>query len=506
MINSSHRASAVRSGFVLFAMCLAAIAMPLTFTGPAVALGAIFRDLGGSPVALNWITNAFMLGFASALMAMGTLADRYGRKRAFLAGTGAFALASLGLAFAASIETFIALRAVQGIAAALAFASGLAALAQDLDGPHRMRAFSLVGTSFGIGLCCGPVSAGAMVNAIGWHSIFWLVVALTCAAFTTALMFMRESHDPEARTLDWPGALTFTGALSLLTWGVLQAPASGWSDPLVLALLAAAAVLAAWFVRIETHAARPMLDLSLFRFPRFVGVQLLAAAPAYAFVVLLVLMPIRFVGIEQIGEPLTGRMMFILSAPLLILPLAAGFLVRWIAPAFLCGIGLLICASGLYWLSRMPVGTQLDAFAGPLLTIGIGISLPWGLMDGLAVSVVPKERAGMAAGIFSTIRVAGECIALALVNALLGGVIAVRLPGGNASLAAQKLVTGNMAEGADLLAPMPAAEIVQHYGSAFSLLLDVLTGITILTAIVVFLSLNVRSDQRDETAIAIGAE
>jgi hypothetical protein len=97
-----------------------------------------------------------------------------------------------------------------------------------------------------------------------------------------------------------------------------------------------------------------MLDLTLFRFPRFVGVQFLAAAPAYGFVVLLVLLPIRFIGIEGMSEIKAGQLMICLSGPLLVLPLLAGQLARWIAPATICGVGLLVAAAGLVWLSLTP--------------------------------------------------------------------------------------------------------------------------------------------------------
>ncbi|RVB95053.1 MFS transporter, partial [Mesorhizobium sp. M7A.F.Ca.AU.002.06.1.1] len=154
--------------------------------------------------------------------------------------------------------------------------------------------------------------------------------------------------------LDWAGAGTFTIALASLTYGVLQAPQSGWADPLVVTLLAASIICFVAFVVVERQAQRPMLDLTLFAYPRFVGVQFLAAAPAYAFVVLLVLLPIRFIGIEGMNEIKAGQLMICLSGPLLILPMLAGQLARWIAPATICGVGLLVAAAGLVWLSLTP--------------------------------------------------------------------------------------------------------------------------------------------------------
>lgn len=485
--------AAARRLLVLLTVCLAAAAMPLAFTGPAVALPAISHALGSSPVALNWVTNAFMLAFGSSLMASGSLADGYGRKRLFLLGVAAFALISLGLAAAPDIVWFDLLRAAQGAAAAVAFSAGMAALAQEFDGESRLRAFSFVGTSFGIGLAFGPVTAGAMIEGFGWPAIFVIVVVLALISLALGTVVLSESRDPEARGLDWPGALSFTAALSLFTFGVLQAPESGWSDPVVLGLLLGGAAIFVLFCVIENRVARPMLDLSLFRYPRFVGVQLLAAAPAYAFVVLLIVLPIRFIGIEGMNEIVAGRMMIALSAPLLVLPILAGLLARSLRPATICATGLVISASGLIWLSFVPAGEASLAVLAPMAVIGIGISLPWGLMDGLAVSVVPKERAGMATGIFSTTRVAGEGVALAAVSALLSGLTASYLEGSGAgtgaTAAAQSLVTGALDDAQSAVPWLDHAALIDGYSSAFAVLVLVLAAITLLTALVIFLFL-----------------
>ncbi|TKB21233.1 MAG: MFS transporter [Mesorhizobium sp.] len=478
---------------VLLSVCLAAMTMPLSFTGPAVALSRIAADLGGSPIELNWVTNAFMLTFGASLMAAGALADNHGRRRIFLAGLATYVLAALGSTLAPDIVWFDIFRALQGIGGAAAFAGGASALAQEFDGQLRLRAFSFLGTSFGIGLAFGPVASGLLIDAFGWRAIFFLVAALAVAAATLGLRAVTESRDPDATGLDWGGAGTFTIALAALTYGVLQAPQNGWTDPLVIALLGMAAVCFVAFVIVERRVRRPMLDLTLFRFPRFVGVQFLAAAPAYAFVVLLVLLPIRFIGIEGMSEIKAGQLMICLSGPLLVLPLLAGQVARWIAPATICGVGLLVAAAGLVWLGRAPAADS--ALVAPLVLIGIGIALPWGLMDGLAVSVVPKERAGMAVGIFNTTRVACEGVALAIVMATLSGFTAAQLgtqglaSPAKAAAAGQLLATGNIGETARHLPMADAAVLIQAYETAFDRLLVVLATITVLTAIVIFLGL-----------------
>ena len=244
-----------------------------------------------------------------------------------------------------------------------------------------------------MGLAFGPFLAGALIAHTGWRAIFAATAAAGLAALLSAARAMRESRDPQAQGVDWPGALTFTGALSLFTYGLLQAPDSGWGSAASLGLLGGAAMLLGVFIRVERRAARPMLDLTLFRLPAFAGVQLLAAAPAFSFVVLLVLLPARFIGIEGYSALEAGRMMIALSAPMLVLPILAGMAAQRIAAAHICASGLLLAAGGLLWLSNCAPGQAPATLIGPLLLIGCGISLPWGLMDGLAISVVPVERA-----------------------------------------------------------------------------------------------------------------
>ncbi|AJO78453.1 MFS transporter [Pseudomonas sp. MRSN 12121] len=480
---------------VLAAVCLAALILPLTFVGVAVATPAIGRELGGSPLALGWITNAFMLSFGSALMAAGTLADEYGRKRVFSLGVGLFALASLALAFAPSVLWLDLLRGVQGLAGAAALAGGSAALAQAFEGPARTRAFSLLGTTFGVGLAFGPILAGVLVEAYGWRSIFVSGTLIGGLSLLFGVPRMHESRDPDAAGVDWPGTLSFTAALVALTWGILQAPQSGWASPLVWGLLLVAVLALLLFIVLEGRVKRPMLDLSLFRYPRFIGVQVLPIATCYCFVVLLILLPIRFIGVESYSEIDAGLMMIALSAPMVVVPLLAAWLTRWFSAGSLSSVGLAIAALGLYLLSRIAPGQAPAANIWPMLLIGLGAGLPWGLMDGLSVSVVPKERAGMATGIFSTTRVAGEGIALALVVALLAGLLQLSMAAAlpehpQLPLAAQQLASGNLQASAALLPELGREVLLGLYAKAFTWLLYALIAITLVAALVVRLMLH----------------
>ena len=493
----------------LAAVCCAALSLPVSFTGPAVALSALGRALGGSPLALAWVTNAFMLAFGSCLMIAGALADRLGRRRVFLFGTALFVAASLGAMAAPGLVALDLLRAVQGVASAAAFASGAAALAQAFDGAARTRAFSLLGTTFGIGLACGPLATGVLVEHFGWRAVFAAVAVLGVAACVSGRRWMRETRDPHADRFDGFGALTFTIALSLFTYAVLLVPQHGWGGARVLRLLAGAGLVALAFVATELRVRRPMLDLALFRYARFVGVQFLAAAPAYAFVVLLILLPLRFVGIEGRSTIEAGQLMFALSGPMLVVPLAAGWLTRWFSAGVVSSVGLLICATGQLMLARVAPGQGTVLLVAALAVIGFGISLPWGLMDGLAVSVVPKERAGMAAGIFNTTRVAGEGVALAIVGAVLAQLLLARLnalsPAGvdtaRVAAAAARLTIGDLTHAAALLPQAPPATLVHAFSDAFAQLLKGLAVVTMGSAAVIFGFLGrVRPAAQAETA------
>ncbi|MDU9390322.1 MFS transporter [Pseudomonas sp. zfem002] len=467
---------------LLAAVCLAALILPLSFTGAVVATPVISRDLGAGALASSWITNAFMLSFGSLLMAAGAAADAFGRKRVFMCGVSLFAFASIVIAWVPDILWLDVLRAVQGGAAAAALAGGSAALAQAFDGVARTRAFSLLGTCFGAGLAFGPVLAGAIIAHLGWRSVFFSSAILGALALLLAVSRMPESRDPNATGFDWTGAATFTSTLGLFTWGVLLLPVSGWGAWQAWTVLLGAAVSGAVFLHVERRVARPMLDLSLFRYPRFLGVQLLPVATCYCYVVLLVLLPLRFIGLEGLDEVDAGLQMIALSIPMLIVPGLAAGLSRWISPGRISAFGLFVAAAGLYWLGEIEPTDSRTSLLWPLLVVGIGTGLPWGLMDGLAVSVVPKERAGMAAGIFSTTRVAGEGVAIAIVGALLTLSIELHLP--SHSAAARDLAMGDLAA-AQRFSHLGLDTLLGIYGDAFRWLVRFLLVVTLGAGVVV---------------------
>ena len=476
----------------LLAVCTAGMILPLSFTGGVIATPAIAQQLGGSPLALSWITNAFMLTFGSLLMAAGSLADNFGRKRLFLGGVLLFTIASLVIGLSPNVFILDLLRALQGIAAAAALAGGSAALADAFSGHGQTRAFSLLGTSFGVGLACGPVVAGLLIDHGGWRSVFLICALFGALAALMSWSGMRESRAVQRGKIDCWGIISFSLAVSFLTWGILQVGEDGWQHPRVTGLLAAALLFILLFIAVELKTARPMLDLRLFRYLRFLGIQLLPIATCYCFVVLLALLPIRLMGISGYSSLHTGLCMLAISTPILLVPSLAVVLTRWFSAGSLASCGLVIAAAGLLLLSQLRNPDDIRPLLLAMMMIGIGSGLPWGLMDGLSVSVVPKQQAGMATGIFSTIRVAGEGIALALVISLLTELIAAplshQLADGAARSAAQYLVSGNLLKASEL-SGIDSAQLATRYLQAFNQLSLILMAITLFSALLVWLCL-----------------
>ncbi|PHV18022.1 MFS transporter [Janthinobacterium sp. BJB303] len=473
----------------VLAACLTGLLIPLCFTGPAVVLPALAAELRGSATALNWVINAYILSYGSAMMVAGSLTDVLGRRRVWLAGLALFCAATLAIAVAPSVAWIAALRLLQGLGGAAAFAAAMSSLAPLFRGAARNRVMSVLGTTFGLGLAFGPLAAGAMLELARWPAVFYATAALGGGGMLLVWTSVPADAPRGKGRPDWPGAISFSAALALLTLAMLLAPEHGWRSGGVLLSITASVLLFFIFIRIERRTAQPMLDLTLFRQRRFVAVQVLAASPAFLFIVLIVMLPGRFIGIDHMSALAAGRLMTALAAPLLLVPMLAALLLRWFEPATLCAAGLLLAAAGLAWLAQVPGHGGTAALAGPLLLVGAGIGLPWGLMDGMALSVVDTDRAGMATGIFNTVRISADGVALALAGATLAGLIgaalARQLPSDLPLLAAaSRAALGDMQQATQLLGGQEAL-LRASYDAAFRQLLHGLAGLAVALAALV---------------------
>lgn len=502
---------------VLAAICACAVIIPLVFTGPAITTLAVGRDLGGDQASLSWIVNAYAIAFGGCVMAAGAIGDQIGRKRCFVAGLWIFLATSLLIGLSPSLLLLNLLRAIEGMGGALVLTSATALLAQEFEGAERTRAFSFLGTAFGVGLAFGPMAAGFLIEHLGWRSLYFAIALVAALVLRIGTQHIQESRNPAAQGIDWPGTVCFTAALVLLTCGIVYGPRDGWAGLPVLSMLTGAALLLGLFVAIELRRAHPMLELALFRYRRFIGVQLLPVATGFSFIALIVYLPIWFITVQGRDAFTAGLAILPLTAPMLVVPLLSARLAQHISAGLLSGIGFLIAALGAWWLRGLSADGGLWAMAIPLLLIGIGNGLPWGLMDALSVSVVPKERAGMAAGIFTTMRVAGEAIAIAAIGAALVGLTAatldtaalahgLRLPHSATVIAAQlgtsaeHGISASTSNSIDTL----TMSLAQHaYTQAFHSIFAVLAMLSVLTALVCILTLRQSTDRQSEGSVGL---
>lgn len=382
-----------------------------------VALPTIQRRLHAGFSDLEWVIDAYALSLASVILTCGALADRYGRKRVFLAGVAVFTLASLGCGAATGPQLLIAGRAIQGLGGAAMFATGLALIGQDFHGPERGRAIAAWGATVGAAVAVGPLIGGALTDTLGWRSIFFVNVPVGLVTVAIALR-MRNIGDPAARRLDAAGLVTFAGSLFLLVLGLLRGTADGWTSSTIVALLAGSAVVMAAFVAVELRQERPMFDLSLFRNPGFVGVSLATFAIGAG---MFALYPYLTLYLQNdLGySPLGGGLRLLPSTVLcFVVPLASRRAVDRIPPGAALAAGLAITAAGVAAMLDVGPGSDWTALIPGLLLTGIGIGIANPAIARVGLGVVEPQRSGMASGISNTCRIGGLATGVAALGAI----------------------------------------------------------------------------------------
>jgi len=389
--------------------------LPMTFTGGAIATPDLGRDFGQSGPVLFWVLNAFMMVFGALPLVAGALADRLGRRRVFRFGLTGFVISGLALTLSPTLVIVDLLRGLQGLFAAATLAGGTAVLAQMPDEKDRRRAFSMIGAIFGFGLAFGPVIAGFALEAGGWRAVFVLGSVLAAVSLATGAGAIPESRTREETPFDTLGAVYFAGGLFSLTAWAVMVPTRGLSDPLEIGLIVLTLLCISMFIRREKRYAAPMFDLSLLKNPAFLGVQALPVATCFGLVSLLVVVPLQLIGAGY-SEVMAGLISMALSAPVFLIPALLARFPRG-DRRVLITVGLGIAVIGLVWLAFTPFAGPVIPLMAALAVIGCGSGFPWGLMDGLAIEVASREKAGVATGMFSTVRVASEGIVLALVSA-----------------------------------------------------------------------------------------
>ncbi|KAA1011209.1 MFS transporter [Paraburkholderia panacisoli] len=424
----STRVPAIRKNtLALGAVCLASLMFGLEISSVPVILPTLERVLHGDFNGMQWIMNAYTLAVTTVLMATGTLADRFGRRRIFVIGIALFGITSLICGFAQSVPMLIAARLLQGASGGAMLICQVAVLSHQFsDGPERARAFSAWGIIFGIGLGFGPIIGGTIVAVSSWQWVFWVHALLAVVTLTLVFGGVRESRDPHAHTLDLAGIVTLSLAVFGLVYFITQVSALGFANPRALSIVTATMLALAAFLYAEKRSARPMFDFSVFRIPQFSGALMGSAGMNFSFWPFMIYLPVYFqigLGYDSVSA---GLALLAYTLPTLLFPPLGERLALRYGSGIAIPAGLLTIGLG-FMLMRLGSGAAHPGVSTMLpgcLIAGAGLGLTNTPVTNTTTAAVPTQRAGMASGIDMSARMITLAINIALMGAILvGGIL-----------------------------------------------------------------------------------
>src|SRR3954451_16572761 len=420
----SYRGRMDRKWWTLIAVCVATFMLLLDITIVNVALPDIERALNASFSDLQWVIDAYALTLAALLLTGGSLADLFGRRLVFVIGLVIFTIASLLCGLAGSPLVLNLSRALQGVGGAFMFATSLALIAAAFQGRERGTAIGAWGATTGAAVAIGPLVGRGMVDAIGWEAVFLVNLPIGIRAIALTLAMVDESRNPAGGGVDWPGLVTFSGALFGLVFGLIRGNVEGWGSPLILTMLIGAALLLLAFVVIESRVAHPMLEIGLFRKPAFDGASIAAfvlSASMFAMFLYLTLYIQNILGYSPLEAGLRFLPITLLS--FIVAPIS-GKMAERVGVRWFMGGGLALVGIGLMLMRGLQAGDDWTALLGGFLVCGIGIGATNPPLATAAIGVVPPQRAGMASGINSTFRQVGIATGIAAYGAIFTHLVA----------------------------------------------------------------------------------
>ncbi len=404
-------------------VCLATFMLLLDVTIVNVALPSIERDLRAGFSDLQWVIDAYALTLAAVLLTAGSIADLIGRRLVFLVGVGIFTGASLLCGLSTTPLLLNLSRGLQGVGGALMFACALALLATAYQGRDRGTAFGIWGATTGAAVAVGPLVGGVLTEGIGWEAIFFVNIPIGLGVVALTLRTVQESRSPQGGRIDWPGLVTFSVALFLLIFALIRGNDKGWGSGQITGMLVGAGVLLVAFLLVERRSSHPMLELSLFRKPAFVGASVAAfvlSASMFAmflYLTLYIQYQLSYSALESGLRFLPTTLLSFLAAPLAG-KLAERFGIRWFV-----GVGLVLVGAGLLAMSGLTAADGWTALLPGLVLTGIGVGMVNPPLATAAVGVVEPRRAGMASGINSTFRQVGISTGIAAWGAIFQHVV-----------------------------------------------------------------------------------
>jgi EmrB/QacA subfamily drug resistance transporter len=404
---------------VLAICCMSLLIVGLDLTIVNVALPSIGRQFKASVSGLQWTIDAYTLVLASLLMLSGATADRLGRRRVFRIGLLIFTLGSLLCSLAPNLPLLVVFRMVQAVGGSMLNPVAMSIITNTFtDRKERAQAIGVWGVAVGLSMALGPVVGGLLVSSVGWRSIFWINIPVGIAAIILATRYIPESKAPRARRPDPVAQGLVIVALAALTFGIIEAPGSGWTSARIVGSFVLAVAALVTLVAYENRRPEPLIDMRFFRSAPFsgaTGIAIFGFAALGGFLLLntLYLQDARGLSALHAGlDTLPMAVTWLIAAPLGgRLVGTSGPRLPLIAAAITVGAGAVILTtmsnhSAFWWLfvAYSLVGTGMG-LVNPPITVA-------------AVSGMPRAQAGVAASIASTSRQVGSTLGVAVFGAL----------------------------------------------------------------------------------------
>jgi EmrB/QacA subfamily drug resistance transporter len=405
----------------LFVIAASQLMVVLDATIVNIALPQIQQALNFSTTSLSWVLNAYTLTFGGLLLLGGRAGDILGRRRMFITGILLFTLASFLGGLATSAAWLLAARALQGVGAAIAAPTALALITTNFaEGRERNRAFGVFAATAVAGGSIGLLAGGMLTSWLSWRWVLFVNVPIGILLALAAPLYITESERQPGR-FDLGGALTSTAGMTALVYGFIRAAQEGWSDPVTIGSFAAAAVLLAVFLSIETRISQPITPLHLFRDRNRGGVYAIMLALAAAMFGMFFFLTL-FVQDVLGYSPLRAGVAFLpITAAIVITSQFAAQSLPRLGPKRLMTAGAALAVAGLAWLSQVSVTSgYVEGILGPMLVFGLGMGLLFVPLTILAVSGVEPHETGAASSLLNVTQQVGGSLGLSILVTVFG--------------------------------------------------------------------------------------
>ncbi len=395
--------------WVLVATILASSMVFIDGSVVNVALPTLQRELGATAAGAQWVVESYALFLAALILVGGSLGDHLGRKRIFLTGTILFAATSVWCGLAPNIGMLITARAAQGVAGALLTPSSLAIISATFTDPEeRGRAIGSWSGFTAITASAGPVLGGWLVQTFSWRWVFFINIPLAIAVVAVILAKVPESRDAAARALDGVGAVLATVGLAGLVFGLIEAPARGWSDGLVMIALRG-------FVLTEWRSSHPMMPLGLLRSGTFAGANLLTLLLYGAFGAALFYLPFNLIQVQGYSPTAAGAAFLPAILILSVLSRWTGALAGRVGARLPLVVGPAIVAAGLLLMALPGVdGSYWTTFFPAAVVLGLGMAITVPTLTTAVMNAVSTDEAGIASGINNAVSRTASLLSIAV--------------------------------------------------------------------------------------------